>query len=303
MSGAEAPDTIAGLRAWARRLFAEAGVDSPALDAELLLAHVLGVDRPWVLARPEHMLTAAERRQFLSLVARRRQREPLAYILGRVPFCGLELLVSPAVLIPRPETEELVEHAAAWLYNSEKAGAELASLRIADVGTGSGAIAIALAHRFPDIRVLAVERSPDALEIAAANVRRHHLQGRVHLLAGDMLEPLGGKLHLILANLPYIASSELPSLMPEVSRYEPRQALDGGADGLDPLRRLLEQAACRLAGGGALMAEIGAGQGAAALEAARRHFPGVALEVRKDLAGFDRFLIIQMRDASSAQAG
>lgn len=294
MSSSGDSPSIAEWLKWARERLAGAGVDSPALDAELLLAHALQRERSWVLAHPEHIMTPSERALAEQLVRRRCQREPLAYILGFQPFFGLDLLVTPAVLIPRPETEELVERAIRWL-NQRAAGRRdvLASLRVVDVGTGSGAIAIALAYAVPDLHVIGVDDSEPALEVARTNVRRLGLAERVHLVAGDLLLPFAGPFDLILANLPYIPSAELPTLMPEVSQYEPRRALDGGSDGLEPLRRLLAQTCTRLALGGALMAEIGAEQGAPALAAASQLLPDCRARVEQDLAGRDRILIVE----------
>lgn len=294
-SSGDSPSTAEWLK-WARERLAGAGVDSPALDAELLLAHALRRDRSWVLAHPEHIMTPSEQALAEQLVSRRQRREPLAYILGCQPFFGLDLLVTPAVLIPRPETEELVERAIQWL-NQRAAGRRetLASLRVIDVGTGSGAIALALAHAVPELHVIGVDDSAPALEVARTNARRLGLERRVHFAAGDLLLPFAGPFDLILANLPYIPSAELPTLMPEVSQYEPRRALDGGSDGLEPLRRLLAQARTRLAPDGALMAEIGAQQGIPALAAAGALMPDCRARVEKDLAGHDRILIVERK--------
>lgn len=278
----------------ARERLAGAGVDAPALDAELLLAHALQRDRCWVLAHTEYVMAPSEHALAEQLLGRRQRREPLAYILGSQPFFGLDLLVTPAVLIPRPETEELVERAIHWL-NQRAAGQRdiLAGLRVVDVGTGSGAIALALASAVPELHILAVDDSLPALQVAQENARRLRLTERVHLVAGDLLRPFAGTFDLILANLPYIPSTEFPTLMPEVSQYEPRRALDGGRDGLEPLRRLLAQACTQLAPSGALMAEIGAEQGRLALDTARDLLPDCRARVEKDLAGRDRILIVE----------
>ncbi|MGQ9667373.1 MAG: peptide chain release factor N(5)-glutamine methyltransferase, partial [Anaerolineae bacterium] len=286
----------------ARERLAGAGVDAPALDAELLLACALQRDRCWVLAHPEYTMTPSEHALVEQLLGRRQRREPLAYILGSQPFFGLDLLVTPAVLIPRPETEELVEHAIRWL-NQRAAGQRdtLAGLRVVDVGTGSGAIALALASALPELHIIAVDDSLPALKIAQENTLRLGLAKRVHLVAGDLLLPFAGTFDLILANLPYIPSAELPTLMPEVSQYEPRRALDGGRDGLGPLRRLLAQAHTRLAPEGALMAEIGAEQGSQALRAAHGLLPDCRARVEKDLAGRDRILIVEHTSSQDDQ--
>lgn len=299
MSSSGNSPSIAEWLKWARERLAGAGVDSPALDAELLLAHALQRDRSWVLAHPEHIMTPSEQALAEQLVSRRQRREPLAYILGSQPFFGLDLLVTPAVLIPRPETEELVERAIQWL-NQRAAGRRetLASLRVIDVGTGSGAIALALAYALPELHVIGVDDAAPALEVARTNARRLGLERRVHFAAGDLLLPFAGPFDLILANLPYIPSAELPTLMPEVSQYEPRRALDGGSDGLEPLRRLLTQACTKLAPDGALMAEIGSQQGTPALAAASALMPDCRARVEKDLAGLDRILIVERKGSA-----
>jgi release factor glutamine methyltransferase len=280
--------TVAAARRGATERLAEAGADAPALDAELLLAHVLQCERVALLTCPERRLTERERHALDDLVGRRAEREPLAYILGRREFYGLVLEIGAGVLIPRPETEELVERAVDWLRRQG-----LAAPTVADVGTGSGAIAIALAHVWPSAGVYALEASPTAAAVARRNIERWGLSDRITLLTGDLLAPLATAVNLIVANLPYIATAEVETLMPEVARYEPRLALDGGADGLDVIRRLLAQAPSRLLPGGALFLEIGASQGPAARAAAEAIFPSAETAVYPDLAGHDRILMIQ----------
>jgi release factor glutamine methyltransferase len=230
-------------------------------------------------------------RLFQRLVSLRLARWPLAYLTGRREFYGLELRVNRAVLIPRPETELLVDVAreqAARL--AELSGSS--RLTIADVGTGSGAVAIALAKHLPDAIIYATDASELALRVAAFNCRRHGVSRRVHLLHGDLLEPLPGPVDLIVANLPYVATGEFPGLMPEVRDYEPRMALDGGPDGLEMVRRLLAHAPSYVNPGGSLLLEIGAGQSRAARELARRAFPTAQVDVLPDYAGHDRILVI-----------
>jgi len=270
----------------ASRILHRAGCDSPRLDAELLLAHALGRERTWLLAHPQHRLTAAERERFAALLARRQAREPLAYILGRREFYGLDLVVDRRVLVPRPETELLVEQTLGWARSLPPAE----PLALADVGTGSGCVAVALAVHLPQAFIYGLDASADALEVATANVARHAVEGRVRLLQGDLLQPLPEPVDVIVANLPYVPSDELAMLEPEVRDYEPRAALDGGPDGLGPMRRLLAQAPAYLRPGGALFLEIGAGQGAAASELARQHFPQANVDVLPDYAGRDRVL-------------
>jgi len=300
----------------ASRILHLAGCDSPQLDAELLLAHVLDWDRARLLAHPERALTAAEWEQLAPLLARRQAREPLAYILGHREFYGLDFLVDRRVLVPRPETELLVEHTLDWARERMGEGRSGVAthetredsspirhphplapshcpLTIADVGTGSGCVAVALAIHLPRATVYALDSSADVLKVAAANVTRHGVEGQVRLLRGDLLEPLPERVDVIVANLPYVRSDELATLEPEVRDYEPRAALDGGPDGLRQMRRLLAQAAAHLQPGGAIFLEIGAEQGQAARELARQHFPRASVDVLPDYAGHDRVLHVQ----------
>jgi release factor glutamine methyltransferase len=205
----------------------EVGCDSPRLDAELLLAHVLGVDRAQLVVRGNEQVGPDDRTRYLALLTRRAKREPIAYILGRKDFRHLTLFVDPRVLIPRPETELLVE-----------AGLTLPQgARVADIGTGSGAIALALKQERPDLDVVGVDVSSGALSVARMNAQRLGLS--VEWREGDLLGEV--ECDAVLANLPYIADDEL--LAPEVALYEPRRALLGGADGLDLVRRLIKQVA------------------------------------------------------------
>jgi release factor glutamine methyltransferase len=264
----------------------EAGVDSPRLDAELLLAHILDVNRAAVLARPDRRLTPKQLTRFRNLVARRAAREPLAYILGEREFFGLAFLVDPRVLIPRPETELLVEEA---LRLARSRPAPL----LADVGAGSGAIAVSLAVHLPRATVYALDDSDGALAVTAENARRHGVAERVHCLPGNLLAPLPERVDLITANLPYVAAPEWEALAPEIRGYEPQAALDGGADGLELIRGMLASAAPHLRPGGALLLEIGATQGPAVVALARQHFPEADVELKPDYAGLDRLVVVQ----------
>ena len=200
------------------------------------------------------------RDSFDALIAERAARRPLQHLVGEVEFFGLTLKVGPEALIPRPDTETLVEAA---LLRFERRGP--APCRIADVGCGTGAIALALASRLPAARVFAVENAPGALGLAAANIRRYNLGSRVRLVRGDLLADFDpGTLDGVVANLPYIPDAEIAALEPEVRDHEPRDALAGGPDGLDPLRRLAPMAARALRPGGHVLVEIGAGQRGAA---------------------------------------
>ena len=261
-----------------------AGVPEPRREALTLAAWAADASTAAVLAHPERELRPREEARLRQAVRRRVRREPLAYITGRVEFFGLELEVDRRVIVPRPETEHVVEHALA-------AARGIDDPVIADVGAGSGCIAVALAHSLQRAAIYATDASADALEVAAANVRRHHLEARVRLLEGDLLAPLPAPVHVIASNPPYVATGEFAGLMPEVRDFEPRGALDGGADGLSVIRRLIEASPARLLAGGALVMEIGAGQGEAVLALARERFGRARIE--RDLAGHDRVLVAE----------
>jgi len=252
---------------------AEVGCDTPRLDAELLLAHVLGVDRAGLIMAAEVEVNGDDRTRYLSLMTRRVKREPIAYILGRKDFRHLTLVVDPRVLIPRPETELLVEVA----FTLE------AGLRVADIGTGSGAVALALKDERPDLDVIGVDSSSGALSVARMNAIRLRLA--VEFVQSDLLE--GVECRAVLANLPYVADNDL--LEPEVALYEPQSALLAGADGLDLIRRLLEQVAGRPEIGFVGL-EIGRTQGdAVSALIAESGFSSV--ERLRDLAGHERVIV------------
>jgi release factor glutamine methyltransferase len=247
-----------------------AGCETPRLDAELLLASVLGVGRERLVLDAQWPLDPAQLEQFGALAARRAAREPVAYILGRKEFRWISLCVDPRVLIPRPETELLVE-----VGLGLPGGAS-----VVDVGTGSGAVALALKHERPDLSVIGTDVSPGALEVARANARRLGLD--VRFLDADLVP--AGRYDAVLANLPYVPAAE--PLPPEVARYEPAGALFAGADGLDAIRRLID----RVAGVELVALEIGAGQA----EAVARLLGAAGLaeiERRRDLAGHERVVV------------
>lgn len=259
--------------------------DSAAGDAQVLLADVLGVDRAYLLAHPEYLLTSEHDARFKALVERCAAGEPLAYLLGQRAFYDRELIVSSAVLVPRPETELLLEMALVFAKNRP-------SLTAVDVGTGSGALAVTLSALCPLATVYATDISPAALDIARQNAA--HQQANVSFYEGDLLLPLLEheiQIDLIMANLPYIPSAEMPMLA--VSRFEPLLALDGGADGLDVVRRLLAQAQMLINPAGLTLLEIGAGQGAAASHEAQVIFPEAQVRVELDYAGLDRMVVIE----------
>jgi len=266
----------------AENYLAERGVENPRLNAEHLLAHALGLKRMELYLQFDRQLTDAERAPLRETVKRRGAREPLQHILGTAEFHGRTFACDKRALIPRPETEQLVEIALEIVKGKT-------SQQILDIGTGSGVIAITLALELPAAEVHAIDLSTDALALAAANAERHELTERVTLHQADLLPPDEIKFDLIVANLPYIPADEIASLSPEV-RHDPLSALNGGPDGLDLVRRLIDAAPDRLAPGGALLLELGAGQADAVNTLlADRKFRDIS--VRSDYQNTPRFAV------------
>jgi release factor glutamine methyltransferase len=264
------------------RYLADRGVDSPRLNAEHLLAHALGLKRMELYLQFDRPLTETERVPLRDMVKRRGAREPLQHILGTAEFHGRSFLSDPRALVPRPETEQLVELALELAKTH-------ASPALLDIGTGTGVIALTLALELPAAAIHATDLSPGALALAADNADRHQLTGRVTFTQSDLLPPNDTKFDLILANLPYIPSGEIATLSPEV-RHDPATALDGGADGLDLIRRLIAEAPARLATGGALLLEIGAGQ-ADAVNALLSALKYRDISLRPDYQNIPRFAV------------
>ena len=255
---------------------AAAGCETPRLDAEVLLAEAVGVDRLTLLGRNGTALSGAQNRRFEALVARRARREPVAYVVGRRAFRDLELAVDPRVLVPRPETELLVE-----------AALELPrGARVLDVGTGSGAVALALKHERPDLQVAGSDVSADALAVARANGERLRLDVAWH--RADLLSGTGGPWDAVVANPPYVAKDELRALAPEIGRHEPRAALEAGEDGLEVISRLVSE----LGGAGVHWVALEVGLGQAAVVRERLSAAGYGFtEARSDLAGIPRAVV------------
>jgi len=263
----------------------QVGIESARLDAEVLLADSLGITRSQLYVRLNQGLAPEEYEAWTEYLARRKRGEPVAYILGCKEFYGLDFYVDRRALIPRPETELLVERA------MELAGGNALSL-IADIGTGSGCIAVSLAKALPEAKIYAVDISSEALAVAAINCQKHGVGERIELLWGDLLEPLPEPVELIVANLPYVSEPEFVSLPKEIRDYEPKIALNGGPDGLALIRCVLAEAKSYLKPGGKILLEIGATQGSAAIALAKRSFPKARLEVIPDYAGLDRMLYL-----------
>ncbi len=258
--------------------------ETAALDAQTLLAAITRRSRAWLLAHPRARLTPCQHRRLRRACARLAVGEPLPYVLGRWAFYGRDFVVTPAVLIPRPETETLVEQALAWLQRHPE------RRRVADVGTGSGVLAITLAAECPTAQVTATDRSVQALAVAAVNARYHRVEARLAFLQTDLLTAAAGPFDLIVANLPYIPTAALKRL--PISRFEPALALDGGEDGLRLIRRLLTQIPARLARGGLLLLEIAADQSQAMQALVRALLPGAKVHLFPDLAGRDRVVAV-----------
>jgi release factor glutamine methyltransferase len=263
----------------------EKNTDTSGLDAQVLLARVLDRPRSWVMAHPEASIDCEHVAALKDLVIRLQSGNPLPYVLGRWEFFGLEFEVTPEVLIPRPETELLVERAIAWLQ------AHPDRRHAADIGTGSGCIGIALAANILDLQVMASDISPDAVKMARNNALKHGVDPRMEFLCCDLFPP-EAEFDLIVANLPYIPTKTLRKL--PIYGREPTLALDGGTDGLDLIRRFLTAAPDRLVPGGLLLMEIEASEGPLAVSLACDTFAEAEIHLHKDLAGRDRILEVQV---------
>lgn len=271
------------LHSTARELEAGA-VDEAYLEAEVMLMHVLGLGRAALYTRLEETLGPDYERELAQLIQRRLAHEPLAYITGRREFFGLDFHVAPGALIPRPETELLVEQALDIVERHFPRRDPV----MADIGTGSGVIAITLARLLPRARIYATDISPQALEIAAVNSKRHGVQ--VELLEGDLLAPLPEPVDIIVANLPYVTDDELSRLSPEIICYEPKVALAGGRDGLDRVRQLIVDAPSKLRPGGVALLEIGTGQGQGLVSWVKTLFAEAEVELIPEISCAGRVL-------------
>ena len=252
-----------------------------------MVMSVMRMSRQNIFAEQEAVVGAQQEQDLAGMMQQRLQRVPLAYILGYREFYGINVMVNASVMVPRPETEGLVEHT---LFMALM-GMETRELIIADVGTGNGAIAVNLAIHLPAARIYAVDISEPALDVAAYNIRGHRVADRVKLGHGDLLEAVPEPVDLIVANLPYIPTERIGTLQPEVQR-EPQLALDGGPDGLDLVRRLLSQAPGKLKDRGVILLELDPEQFPEAEAAARQHFPDAEITAEQDLARRDRILVI-----------
>ncbi len=279
--------SLAQLRQIAIERLTAASVDAPRLTAEVVLAHALDLSRAELLARADGPLTpdqlACVQRDLDRLV----NQEPLAYVVGHREFYDVDLLTDARALIPRPETECLIEHALKTLVDHP-------APLIADVGTGCGAIAVTLARHLPRARVIATDLSADALELARVNAQRLSVATRIDFRVGSLLEPIADPIDLLAANLPYIEDKDWPYLAKTIRGHEPKMAFIGGADGLDLVRGLLRAAPRVTHLDSVILLEIGAYQGDAVTEIARQNFPRAYIEIKPDYAGLDRLAVIEV---------
>jgi len=298
--------TIQKLLNWVTGYFTEKEIDSPRLSAEILLSHVLGLKRIELYTQFGKLVDKEQLHQLHALVKRAGQDEPVAYLTGKTEFYSLELNVTPACMIPRPETELLVERAIEFLRarTAENAamqddlisgGTHTGARFVCDLCTGSGCIAVAIATNFPGARIIATDISAAALDVAAANVEKHHLKERITLLCGDLFDPLvpqldTSKFDLIVCNPPYVSAPEFETLERNVKDYEPKLALFAGNDGLDIYRRIIEKADLFLKPDAALMLEIGYAQGPAVTDLIEQTGAFAEIRIEKDFHNNDRIV-------------
>jgi release factor glutamine methyltransferase len=268
------------------------GLDEAVDEAKVLLCNVLGLSSAQLFAQPDRAVSDEEADRLNGLIEKRISGVPVAYLINYREFYGIGLYIDSRVLIPRSETEVLVEEAIG--FHRRWARQHNGVMKIADVGTGSGAIALALAANIPDSLVYAIDISEDALKVAGTNVKNHKLEDRIKLVQGNLLQKISGKVDMIVANLPYIKEAEVPLLPVEISKYEPRQALDGGIPGTEVIRKLIEQSAGRVNEGGVILIEIGMGQEDEISKIIAGALPGAQIKLVKDLAGINRVMKIEM---------
>jgi release factor glutamine methyltransferase len=285
---ANPPTSLSQLRQNSIARLTEAEVDEPRLTAEVVLAHALDVTRTQLLAQPDGPLTPNQLIRAQRDLDRLANGEPLAYVVGHKEFYDVDLLTDRRALIPRPETECLIEQAL-------KVFADHPAPRIADVGTGCGAIAVTLAKHLPRAKVIATDLSPDAIGLARDNAQRLGVAARVDFRVGSLLEPISEALDLLAANLPYIDNKDWPYLARTIRGHEPKMAFIGGPDGLDLVRGLLHDAPRVTHSGSVILLEIGAYQGDAVTEIAQRNFPLAHIEIKPDYAGLDRLAVIEVQ--------
>ncbi len=282
--------TISKVLDWASDYFKRHNIEWPHLEAEILLAHALGLKRIELYTDHERILTEEELSRFKELIQRRSQHEPIAYITGTQPFLSLDFYVDRSVLIPRPETEQLVEIA---IDSLKRPSSPVPRPTVFDIGTGCGAIAISLAKFIPDVKVTGIDSSVQALKIAQRNADHHKVSNKCQFIQGNMFEPLKEKATMIISNPPYIPTDEIATLESDVKDWEPREALDGGKDGLDYIREIIKEAPNHLSTQppkGLLLIEIGEDQGEQVRQLAESSGEYEGIVIIKDLYGKDRIL-------------
>ena len=289
-----ASNTIEALLAWAGQVLDRTGIENAAQESRWLVGHALGLEPHQLVSQAEQPVLPEKQTQAESLVARRAAHEPLQYILGTQEFCGIEFYVSPAVLIPRPETEVLLQEALRAVDLNKNSV-------LVDVGTGSGCVAVTLAAILQRTRILAVDRSPEALAAARANAERQTVADRIEFIEGDLVSPLRdrgltGQVDVIVSNPPYIAESDWAGLQPEIRGFEPRSALVSGPTGTEFHDRLLRESKEYLVPGGSLVMEIGQGQRPAIQKMAEQLGGYTPIEIAKDGAGIERIVIFRRLD-------
>ena len=273
---------------WTRQYFGEKGVENPRLDAEVLLSHILRKDRLYLYVNFDQPLEGAELAAFRAAVKKRAARLPVAYITGEKEFMGLDFQVTPAVLIPRPDTEILIEAALKILGSAD-------SPRILDIGTGSGAICISMLVNLPSAEAVTVDISPEAILVAKSNAERHGVSQRLTFCQGDLFNPVKGQVFsAILSNPPYIPEADILTLTPEV-RQEPNLALAGGKDGLDFYRRIIQEGRNYLAPNGFIAMEVGIGQARQVVELAEKSGYFTVSEIVKDYGGIERVVVLTQK--------
>jgi release factor glutamine methyltransferase len=282
----DSSSTLNNLKADAVDRLTQADVDAPRLTAEVILAHALALTRSQLLARSDVALTPDQLARFQIDLDRLVKGEPLAYVVGHREFYDLDLITDERALIPRPETECLIEKA----INLFEAHPHPVMV---DVGTGSGAIAVTLAKHLPSALVIATDLSPDAIDLARSNARRHDVEARIDFRVGSLLQPINEQIDLIAANLPYIDDKDWPFLARTIRGHEPRMAFLGGPDGLELIREFLRDAPRCLKPQGAILMEIGAYHGDNVSSIAQQYFPQAHISIEPDYAGLDRLAVIQ----------
>jgi len=281
--------SIRGALLWGAQVLSDAGIKNQRLDAEVLLRHVLKMEKEQLYVNGDAPIGARQEAEFRALLSRRSQREPVSYITGQKEFWSLDFFVTPAVLIPRPETELLVEVALQYIERLRSGS----SVKVLDLGTGSGAIAVSLAKDHGATEIVAVDISPVALDLARVNAMRHGVADRIRFLPGDLFAPVKASLEafdLIVSNPPYIRTGELSMLAPEIREWEPTIALDGGVDGADTYRRIIGEGHRYLTPGGSIVLEIGADMGRDVADLFSRSSCFGPPAVCQDYAGKDRLI-------------